>query len=135
MKFILDTGVLVAYLNRDDRYHGWATDMLKSVRIPALTCEAVISETCFLLKNSIEGKKNLLELVARGVLQIRFDLGSEVENIRNLMVKYADIPMDLADACLVRMSEIHTKSLIATIDADFRVYRRNKRQVIPVMMP
>ncbi len=135
MKAILDTGVLVAYLNRDDPYHEWATQELKRVRIPALTCEAVISETCFLLERNIEGKRSVLELITRGVLQIGFDLGSEAENVRNLMVKYADVPMGFADGCLVRMSEIHIESVIITIDGDFRVYRRNKRQSIAVIMP
>ncbi len=71
----------------------------------------------------------------RGVLVVSFALGEEVDTIIRLMKRYANVPMSLADACLVRMTEMHTKSELLTLDSDFKIYRKNGRQVIPTILP
>jgi len=134
-KIILDTGPLVAFLNKSDNYHDWALTQFSGLNPPFLTCEAIISEVCFLLRNTENGTKNVFKLFDRELIQISFKLESEISTIMNLMNKYSNIPMSLADACLVRMSEQISGSTICTMDNDFRVYRKEKRKVIPIIMP
>ena len=131
----MDTGPLVAALNRRDRYHTWASDRLAEIKPPMLTCEAVLAEACFLLRATGGGSAAVLELVERGVLEVEFGIALHVKSLGALIRKYADVPMSLADACLVRMTELHEQSAVMTVDRDFLVYRRHGRQVIPVLMP
>jgi predicted nucleic acid-binding protein len=134
--FVVDTGPIVAYLNGRDRHHAWAVEVWKQVRPPLMSCEAVLSEAVFLLGSSAGGGDRVMELVTRGVLQPTFDLHGEAEAVRGLLRRYRSVPMDLADACLVRMSELHTDCVVLTVDSEFRdVYRRNGRQVIPTLLP
>jgi uncharacterized protein len=132
---VVDTGPLVALLNRTDRHHRWVREVLDTLEPPIFTCEAVISETCFLLGRLLTGQDAVFELLSKDILKIDFRISSEIAALRVLMNKFADVPMSLADACLVRMSELEPNSRILTLDADFRVYRRNRRQAIPTIMP
>ncbi|OGQ21043.1 MAG: pilus assembly protein [Deltaproteobacteria bacterium RBG_16_71_12] len=132
---IVDTGPLVAFLNRRDGRHEWALEVLGGAVAPMLTCEAVLSEACFLLRNVAGGADAVLRLCEEGVLDVRFGAGAHASRVRALMKRYADVPMSLADACLVRLSELHPAATVVTFDSDFRVYRRNGRQVVPVAMP
>ena len=132
---VIDTGPLVALLNRRDRHHVWVREVLDTVEPPVFSCEAVISEACFLLSRIAGGQDALFDLLANDVILIDFNMSAETAAIRNLMRKFATVPMALADACLVRMSELEPKSAILTLDNDFRIYRRNRRQVIPTIMP
>ncbi|MDF1563776.1 MAG: PIN domain-containing protein [Deltaproteobacteria bacterium] len=132
---LIDTGPIVAFLNRRDRHHEWARTELSSLRPPLLTCEPVLAEACFLLRNTEGGADAVLELVARDLLRVQFEVAEEIEALRSLMKKYASVPMSLADACLVRATELHKDSTVLTLDEDFRVYRRNRGQAIPVIMP
>ncbi len=134
-RIVVDTGPLVALLNRRDRHHTWIRQVLDTVEPPILTCEAVVSEACFLLSRLAGGPDALLGLLANDVVKIDFRMSSEIDTVRALMRKFATVPMSLADACLVRMSELDARSTVVTMDADFRVYRRNRRQVIPTIMP
>jgi uncharacterized protein len=134
-KIIIDTGALVAFFNKSDYYHKWAISQFSILKPPFYTCEAVISETCFLLKNYKNGATNIFKLIDRELIKIPFILKSEINTIDNLMDKYRNIPMSLADGCLVRMAEQITDSVILTIDSDFKIYRKNKRKIIPVIMP
>ena len=134
-RVVVDTGPVVALLNRRDRHHAWVRQVLDTVKPPIFTCEAVISEACFLLGRLAGGQDALLELLANDVVRIDFRLHGELESVRGLMRKFATVPMSLADACLVRMSELDVQTTIVTLDSDFRVYRRNRRQVIPTIMP
>ena len=134
-KIIIDTGPLVAFLNKSDNYHDWALTQFSGLNPPFLTCESVISEVCFLLKNTERGTQNVFKLLERELVQISFNLDSEISMIMKLMNKYSNIPMSLADACLVRMSEQISDSTVCTLDSDFRIYRKEKRRVIPVIMP
>jgi predicted nucleic acid-binding protein len=132
---LVDTGPLVAFLNRRDRYHAWAKERLQGAEPPLLTCEAVLSEACFLLRGYERGPEAVIDLVARGLLAVLFDLAREAAPLKLLLSRYAEVPMALADACLVRMSELHPDAVLLTLDSDFRIYRRNRRSVIPTLMP
>ena len=134
-RVVVDTGPVVALLNRRDRHHAWVRQVLDTVKPPVFTCEAVVSEACFLLGRLAGGQDALLELLANDVVRIDFRLHGELESVRGLMRKFATVPMSLADACLVRMSEMDVQTTIVTLNSDFRVYRRNRRQVIPTIMP
>ncbi len=132
---VVDTGPLVASLIERDRDHAWTRAQLESLSGPLATCEAVLSETFFLLQRVRGGGEKLAALVDRGVLEVRFDFQDERDSVLRLLRKYADTPMSFADACLVRMSELHRDSRIFTLDRDFDAYRRNGRERIPLLAP
>jgi predicted nucleic acid-binding protein len=132
MKGIADTGLIVALLNRDDRHHKWALEIARTVSEPLLTCEAVLSEAGFQV-GSIQW---VLGLVREGFLKTAFDLSRNFEEVAALAERYQDRSPDLADLCLIRMSELHENLPVLTVDEnDFRVYRRNRRDVIPIVCP
>jgi predicted nucleic acid-binding protein len=130
VRIILDTGPLVAYLMRRDRFHDWAVEIWKD--LSALwTCEAVLVETAYLTGQAIA----LMNLVSDGLLRIGLDVEEQSEAIGALLARYGP-RMDFADACVVRMSELYTDSKVLTLDRmDFGFYRRNRRQVIPLIAP
>lgn len=132
---ITDTGPLVALLNRRERHHAWAREQWARFEPPAVTCEAVISEGCFLLQGTEGGVHALMQLFDRGVVRIAFDLSTEFQAVTRLLKRYGDAPMSLADACLVRMAEQFSTSTVLTLDSDFRIYRKSGRAVIPTIMP
>jgi uncharacterized protein len=130
MKIIADTGVLTAFLDKRDFRHSWVLENFKTLPKPFVTCEAVIAETSHLLQNVFNGQEMLLSLLESGLIELDFSLSDEVSDVKTLMKKYADMPMSLADACLVRMCEIKHNSSIFTLDGDFRVYRKNGNEEI-----
>lgn len=132
---VVDTGPLVAGLMERDRDHTWTRAQLESLPAPLATCEAVLSETFFLLQRVRGGGEKLAALVDRGAIEVRFDFQDERDPVLRLLRKYADTPMSFADACLVRMSELHRDSRIFTLDRDFDAYRRNGRERIPLLAP
>lgn len=132
---IVDTGPLVAFLNSRDTWHEWAVARLSEIESPLETCEAVLTEAAFLLRADPRGPDALLEMLERGLLLCRFELNEEAEHVRRLMKRYADTPMSLADACLVRLTEQRRQAKVLTLDSDFRRYRRLGRQVIPLIAP
>lgn len=134
-RVLIDTGPLVALLNRRDRYHAWARSVLDTMTPPILTCEAVLSEACFLLSRVDGGAEAVLALVQADIIRIEFQIGLEAPAVRQLVQRYANVPISFADACLVRMSELELRSVVLTLDSDFRRYRRNRRHVVPVIMP
>lgn len=131
MKGIADTGFLVAFANRRDRYFEWAYRLSERVREPLLTCEAVIAETAFHLRNA----ELAMLMVEKGLVQLAFDLENSRSELLKLSQQYADRSPDLTDLCLIRMSELYPDYSVITIDGDFRIYRRNRRQTIPTIMP
>lgn len=132
---ILDTGPLVGALDRDDQWHGWATARFAAIKQPALTCEAVISEACFLLRDVPEARQKVFTLIERGILRVVPVLPDESPAVRALLARYGQ-RMDYADACLIRLSELHRGHTVVTTDAgDFRIYRRFIRQAIPLSVP
>jgi uncharacterized protein len=134
-QILLDTGPLVALLDRRDHYYIWATQTVAKLPVPFLTCESVISEACFLVNRIANGKNAIGGLIQAGHIKIPFNLEEEIDRIVELLERYQSVPMSLADACLVRMSERFPGSSILTLDSDFMIYRRNINQVIPVIMP
>lgn len=132
---IVDTGPLVALLVAEDPYHDWAIRQFQQLRVAPLTCEAVLAEAFFLMGRARHGTRRLMELVCQDAVRVRFAMMSHREALASLVVKYADVPMSLADACLVRMAELTPDARVMTLDSDFRIYRRHGRQVIPVIMP
>jgi predicted nucleic acid-binding protein len=132
MKGIADTGFIVAAGSRDDSHHAWATELAKAVTEPLLTCESVLSEAAFQLDSS----SYVLSLVEHGLLQVAFDFSENISQLRELARRYADRKPDLADLCVIRMSELYPRHSVITIDeSDFRVYRKNKRETIPLICP
>ena len=132
MKAIADTGFVVAFLNRDDRYHEWASEIGRGVMDALLTCEAVLAETAF----QVESASRVLALLQDGFLRIAFDMTNNIEEVVALGERYQDRTPDLADLCLIRMSELYENLPVLTVDEkDFRVYRRNGRDVIPIVCP
>jgi len=131
---ILDTGPLVALLNRRDTHHRWARDHFAALKPPLLTCEPVLSEACFLVRNLPDGPAAVLQAVASGAIDLSFAISPELHQIQRLILRYADRPMSLADACLVRMAELHPSSPVFTTDGDFRIYRKNGRAAIPLVV-
>jgi len=132
---LLDTGPLVSFLASGVRHHAWAVEQWKRLRPPMLTCEPVLTEAAFLLKRDGRDADALFELLERGVIHIALAVEEQLADVRALMHRYRDRPMSLADACLVRLSEIHPAGEIFTLDADFHIYRRHGNKVIPVLMP
>ena len=131
---IIDTGVLVAILNKNDHYHHWAKQEFAKIEPPLLTCEAVISECSFLLRNN-QRTDILLKWIEQGVLSLPLNLQNEIHTIRPLLAKYANTPMSLADGSLVRLAEIYPHSAVFTLDSDFQVYRKNTTGLIPLIFP
>ena len=130
---LVDAGFVVALLSRRDAHRRWAIAQARRFPPPWRTCEAALSEAFYLL--GARGALPLSALLRRGAVAVAFDLGDDLEAVLKLMQRYEDVPASLADACLVRMSETLSDSLILTTDADFRVYRRHSRQVVPSVMP
>jgi uncharacterized protein len=132
---LLDTGPLVSFLASGLRHHAWSVEQWKRLRPPLLTCEAVLTEAAFLLQREGRDTEPIFELLNRDVIRIALSVHDEQADLRVLLRRYRNRPMSLADACLVRLSEIHATSEIFTLDSDFRVYRRHGNRVIPVLMP
>jgi len=131
---LCDTGPLVAYLNRKDIHHQWAVGLMKTIRPPMLTSEPVLTESAYFLREDKLDVEPLFQLIERGAIRIDFDLSRQWQRVRTLMARYRR--MDLADATLVVMSELHPRSQVFTIDRkDFATYRRNDRQVINFVAP
>ena len=132
---LIDTGPLVAMMDTRDPHHAWAVTQLGRIAPPLLTCEAVLAEYFHLLRCSDKAMDSLRKLLTRGVLEVSFGLAGEEDALCRLLRRYADVPMSFADACLVRMSELHGTARVFTLDSNFRAYRRNSRNVIPLLMP
>lgn len=136
MKLVLvDTGPLVAYFDRGSEHHAWVRDRFKELTGPLFTCQPVLTETLFLLKRGGLDPDLVLALIERRELVCNFDLPGEIPSLRRMLRKYRDLPATLADVSLVRMSEKQQECTILTLDRDFLIYRRNGRQVIPLLSP
>lgn len=134
-RIIIDTSPLVAFVDKSDNFHHWTVATWKNLIPPLFTCEAVIAESCFLLQNVNGGENSILSLLEAEIIQIPFNLNKEVTEIKQLMQQYQSVPMSLADACLVRMSELIRESTVFTLDSDFKIYRQYKNQPIALIIP
>jgi predicted nucleic acid-binding protein len=132
MKAIADTGFLVAFGNRTDRHHAWALQIAQRVSEPLLTCDAVLAETAFHLRSA----SLVLRLVQDGLVRPAFQVADHIPRLTELAIRYADRAPDLADLCLIRLSELYPKHPVITTDlSDFRIYRRGRREAIPLIHP
>ena len=133
MSSVVDSGPLIALLEPREQHHQWAVATFAHLPAPWLTCEAVLTEAFFQLHPA--PARFLASFLRKGTVRVAFDLSENLLPVLALRDKYADLPMALADACLVRMSETLPDPVIVTTDADFRIYRRHGRRVVPVLMP
>jgi len=134
-KVFLDAGPLIGYLNRKDQHHAWAVENWAILTDPLWTCEAVLSEAVFNLQSEGMGLDSILYYLETGIIRLDFSMEANRADVLNLLRKYADQPMSLADACLVRMAELKDNCQIFTTDRDFLVYRRKGRSIIPLLAP
>jgi uncharacterized protein len=126
--FLLDTGVIVALLDRSEKLHSACAEAVQSLQAPLITCEAVIAESCYLLRGLPGACEAVIDNVTAGIFQIPFQLSREAPGIKQILRKYRDRRIDLADACLIRLADEFEAPDILTLDEDFTVYRwgRNK---------
>ncbi len=134
-RVLVDTGPLVAFLRSSEASHEWVKEQFAELPAPFYTCEPVLAEALFLLSRHHDGPRRFFELMATGLLQVEFSIQAEQASLAKLISKYRELPMSLADACLLRMAEQHEGSVVFTLDRHFRVYRKNGRQILPVLMP
>jgi len=132
---LVDTSFLIALLQKRDQFHSWAVAALKAHDGKLATCEAVLAETSYMLRDRLDARRRLLASVAIGNIGIPFALAEEAAAVGKLLDRYSNIPMSLADACLVRLAEIHEQAVVLTLDDDFKIYRKSNRQVIPAIIP
>ena len=135
MTVLVDTGVLVALIDPDTQEHQWAQNWSKRLPQPFLTSEPVLTEAAFVLARDGFDAEELFSLAEAGVIRVGLRFDDERATLCELMARYRDVPMSLADATLVRLAELNDDSRVFTLDADFRIYRRHRNKIIPVMMP
>lgn len=135
-RIIVDSGPLVALLSPRDRAHTWCLSQMETFEESLITCDAVLSEAFFLLKRHADrGSEELMEMIRRGLVQSVFNFSEMEARILSIMKKYAKLPTSFADTCLVAMNEHFEESKIWTLDSDFRIYRKNDRRIIPLIIP
>ena len=132
---IVDTGPIVALLDADDQQHAWVKAQFARLRPPLITCEAVLTESCFLIARGGGDATAVVQLAERGVLNVAQLFDAEVGSVARLMRRYENVPMSLADACLVRLIELTSQSTLFTLDSDFETYRQKGRRLIPLLAP
>jgi predicted nucleic acid-binding protein len=132
---VVDTGPLIAVLSSTDEHHVWARNQFARLTPPLLTCEAVLSEAQFLLARNGADPLDIIRMVSRGVIRVAFRVEDQIDRLLKLQRTYRNLPMSLADACLVRMTELQQPSRVLTTDSHFKIYRRNDRRVIPLLAP
>ena len=132
---IVDTGPLVAFLDRAEPYHGWAADRIRNLGPPLLVCEPVLAEAMYLLAHLPSAQQMLFKYLENGALKVAFRIEDHLGSLRALHQKYRDRPMSLADACIVRMAEIHEHHAVLTLDSDFLVYRKHGRTALALIHP
>ncbi len=132
---IVDTGPLVAFFDRSEHHHDWAAKRIEEFDPPLLVCEPVLAEAMYLLARYPKSPEILLELLENGALSVAFRIDEHVGALRKLLQKYRDTPMSLADACIVRMAEIHDRHAVLTLDSDFSVYRKHGRVSLTLVHP
>lgn len=132
---ILDASPLVAYFDQSEEHHDWCARQFESVRPPLISCEAAIAEAVYLIESRGGNATRIFEFIRDEIIQLPFHLEAEIAAIVTLRRRYTNVPMSLADACLVRLAEKHHNTRIFTLDRDFKIYRRHGRQIIPLMFP
>ena len=132
---LLDTGPLVSFLAAEAEHTAWVHEQWDRARPPMLTCEPVLTEAAFILKREGVDADGIFALLERKVIQVALRVDEDQASVRALMRRYRNRPMSLADACLVRLSELHGRATVFTLDSDFRNYRRHRNKAIPLLTP
>lgn len=132
---IVDTGPLVALLDRSERHHAWVVSCLEELEAPLLVCEPVLAEAMYLLARLARAQDALLSLLQNGALRIGFQMDQHVAELRALLRKYRQMPMSLADGCIVRMAELYDRHSVFTLDSDFVIYRKHGRVPLSLISP
>ena len=132
---IVDTGPLVAFFDQRERHHDWVVDKIGNLDAPLLVCEPVLAETMYLLSRFPKAQDTLFSLLENSALRIAFQLATNLSAVRSLQKKYRDVPMSLADACIVRMAEINEAHAVLTLDSDFSIYRKHGRAALTLICP
>ena len=132
---IVDTGPLVAFLDRSERHHRWVVGRIAELEGPLLLCESVLTEAMYLLARFPKGQDALFGLLENGALVLAFQFDEHIPAVRRLLKKFRDTPMSLADACVVRMAEIYDRHFVLTLDSDFFIYRKNGRVPLRLISP
>jgi len=132
---IVDTGPLVALFDRAEQHHDWVAERFGELDAPLLVCEPVLAEAMYLLARYPKAQDALLELIQNGALSIAFRVDEHIDALRKMLRKYSDTPISLADACIVRMSEVNDRHAILTLDSDFLVYRKHGRAPLTLIHP
>jgi uncharacterized protein len=132
---IVDTGPLVALLNRNDPAHAWVMRQFKEIAPPLVTCEPVLAEATYLTRQLVGARAALIEMIGDDFLKIGMSVADHHSALLSMVRRYVNVPMSLAHACLVRLAEIYPQSPVLTLDSDFTVYRKNGRKVIEVLCP
>lgn len=132
---VVDTGPLVAFFDSSERHHDWVVERIETLDAPLLVCEPVLTEASYLLSGYPKAQDKLLELIQNGALAVTLRVEDHLTELRTLIQKYRDTPMSLADACVVRMAELHDRHAVLTLDSDFTVYRKHGRTPLTLIHP
>ena len=131
---LIDTGVIVALLDRSEKFHQSCADVVRDLELPLVTCEAVIAESCYLLRNLPGAPEAVIENVFAGIFQIPFQLSQDADGVKQRLRKYRDRQIDLADACLIRLADEFETADILTLDKDFEIYRWGKNKPFQILL-
>jgi predicted nucleic acid-binding protein len=132
---IVDTGPLVAFLDRAERHHAWVARQIEELTAPLLVCEPVLTEALYLLRRLAPAQEAIWAMLGNGALRVALHIEDEAPALQALCRRYRDRPMSLADACIVRLAELHATHAVLTLDADFAVYRKHGREFLPLLRP
>jgi len=132
---ILDASPLIAYFDEGETHHSWCVRQFEALKPPLISCEAAIAEAIYVVESRGGESGRIFDFLRHGIIQLPFHLADEIEAIIALRRRYSDVPMSLADACLLRMSETQTDARVFTLDANFKIYRRHGRKVVPLIFP
>ena len=132
---VCDTGPLVAMLNARDGHHSWVKGVMAGVSAPLVVCEPVVAEAWHLLQRAPRGQLKLVSMLRAGLLRVGFSIQAEATRLETLLSRYSNVPMSLADACVVRMAELAPRADVLTLDSDFLIYRTNGREALRLLAP
>jgi predicted nucleic acid-binding protein len=132
---LIDTGPIVALLNRRDQHHEWTRATAAGLDAPLYTCEAVLAEAHYLLSRIHDGPKKLHQMMDAGRLDVSFRYADHAQRVHEFMSKYTSVPMSFADACLVALSETFREVRVFTLDDDFTIYRRKRNRPLDLLIP